>query len=41
MLTKLGYTFDITKLEQWELEAYTLIANTVHDEQQKDMKKRK
>lgn len=41
MLAGLGYRFDPAKLEQWEVEAYKIIANTIHDEQVKDSKRKK
>jgi len=41
MLAGLGYKFDSSNLEQWEVEAYKIIANTIHEEQVKDSKRKK
>lgn len=39
MLAKLGYRFDPNELEDWEVESYCIIANTIAKEEEKEMKK--
>lgn len=41
MLNKLGYRFDIDDLEQWQLEAYMLIENTLNEQREKEIKSKR
>jgi glucose-6-phosphate isomerase len=41
LLKDLGYTFDYNSLEQWEVEAYSIIANEVAKLQARDAKSRR
>ena len=41
MLNGLGYRFDGNDLEEWQVEAYRLIENTINVEQDKESKRKR
>jgi hypothetical protein len=41
MLAKLGINYELEDLEQWEVEAYSIIENTINEEQNREMKKKR
>jgi hypothetical protein len=41
MLSTLGYKFDLDELESWQVEAYSLIANTISELENKEMKSKR
>jgi hypothetical protein len=41
MLKDLGYRFDPDDLEEWQIECYRLIENTINLEQDKESKRKR
>lgn len=41
MLAKLGYSFNSNELEQWQVDAFSLIANTITKVANRDAKQKK
>ncbi len=41
MLRGLGYRFNPDDLEEWQVEAYRLIENTINTEQEKESKRKR
>ena len=39
MLAKAGYVFDLSQLDDWEVEAYSIIENTLAIEQEAEIKR--
>jgi len=41
LLSSLGYNLNIQELEEYEIEAFHLIANAINEEERKELKKKK
>lgn len=41
MLADIGYRFDADDLEEWQIESYRLIANTINEEQERESKRKR